>query len=187
MVCNFIQKRLQHRCFIVNNCKIANSFFYKIPPVASVNITEWFLLKRFVDLVRVRYLQIIRRNHSKTLFLISLQKTKACSSAAAKAICSDIRILTVQAGFCLLLHVYFSGIQINTLLYLSSSLQKVPLQCELFWKGLGSKNLLQEQITEYRILEIQFRSVDNKLVAKICKNFKQKKATLAVVFKAKAV
>ena len=40
---------------------------------------RWFPLKRFVDLVRVRYLQVISRNHSNTLLLINLQKPKACS------------------------------------------------------------------------------------------------------------
>ena len=38
----------------------------------------WFLLKRHVDLVRVCYLHIISRNHSNTLLLINLQKTKTC-------------------------------------------------------------------------------------------------------------
>ena len=104
----------------------------KLPTAIFIKYLRWdlsilwngFYYNTFVDMVRVRYLQIIGRNHSNTLFLISLQKTKTCSkwSTAAKGICSDIRILTVHAGFCLLLHVYFSAIQINTLLYLSSSL-----------------------------------------------------------------
>ena len=38
----------------------------------------WFLLKRFVDLVRVCYLHIISRNHYNTLLLLNLQKTKTC-------------------------------------------------------------------------------------------------------------
>ena len=37
------------------------------------------------------------------------------------------------------------------------------------------------------VLEIQFRSVNYTLVTRICKNFNQSKAVLAVVFKAKAV
>ena len=36
-------------------------------------------------------------------------------------------------------------------------------------------SFLQEQITEYTVLEIQFRSVNYRLVATICKNFKQNK------------
>ena len=66
--------------------KVTNSFFYRTPPVASVDLLfliknnmVWFLLKRFVDMVKVRYFHIISRNHSNTLLLIS----------------SDIRILTV--------------------------------------------------------------------------------------------
>ena len=57
----------------------------------------WFLLKRFVHLFRVSYFHIISRNHSNTLFLFNLQKTKTCTqwSTAAKVISSDIRILTV--------------------------------------------------------------------------------------------
>ena len=38
----------------------------------------WFLLNRFVDLLRKCYLHIINRNHSNTLLLINLQKTKTC-------------------------------------------------------------------------------------------------------------
>ena len=36
---------------------------------------------------------------------------------------------------------------------------------------------------EYPILEIQFRSVNYTLVARLCKNFKQNKTVLVVVFK----
>ena len=42
------------------------------------NNVGWFLLKRLVDLVRVRYAHIISRNHSNTLLLINLQKAKTC-------------------------------------------------------------------------------------------------------------
>ena len=67
-------------------CKIfTKSFFYRTPPVASVDLffliknnVGWFLLSKFVDLVIVRYLHIITRNHSNTLLLINLQKTKTC-------------------------------------------------------------------------------------------------------------
>ena len=38
----------------------------------------WFLLKRFVDMVRKCYLHITCRNHSNTILLINLQKTKTC-------------------------------------------------------------------------------------------------------------
>ena len=61
----------------------------------------WFLLKRFADMVRKCYLHIICRNHSNTILLINLQKTKTCpkQNTAVKAIRSDIRILIVQTGF----------------------------------------------------------------------------------------
>ena len=38
----------------------------------------WFLLRRFIDLVRVCSLHITSRNHSNTLLLINSQKTKTC-------------------------------------------------------------------------------------------------------------
>ena len=37
-------------------------------------------LKKFVDLVRVRYSRIITRNHSNTLLLINLQNQKLVQS-----------------------------------------------------------------------------------------------------------
>ena len=86
-------------------CKsFTNSFFYRTHPMASVDLlflikinVKWFLPKKFVDLVRVHYLQIISRNHSSTLLLINLRKTNTSpkQSATAKAICSDFRVLTV--------------------------------------------------------------------------------------------
>ena len=36
----------------------------------------WFLLRRFVNLLRVCFLQIISRNHSSKILLINLQKKK---------------------------------------------------------------------------------------------------------------
>ena len=56
----------------------------RTPPVAFVDLlfltkikVGWFLLKRFVDLIKARYLCIISRNHSNTLLLINLGKTKS--------------------------------------------------------------------------------------------------------------
>ena len=43
-----------------------------------------------------------------------------------------------------------------------------------------------EQVTECTFLETQSRSVNYMLVARICKNLKQNKAVLVVVFKVKA-
>ena len=80
---------------------LRTAFFYRTPPVASVDLlliknnVAWFLLQRFVDRFRVRYLHILSRNHSnKLLFQQSAEKTCPKLSTAAKAICSDNRILT---------------------------------------------------------------------------------------------
>ena len=58
--------------------------FYRTTPVAFIDllflikkIVRWFLL-RLVDLVIIRYLHLISRNHSNTLLFINLQKTKTC-------------------------------------------------------------------------------------------------------------
>ena len=65
-------------------------------PLIKSNV-GWFLLKRFVDLVIVRFLHMISRSHSNTLLLMDVQKTKSCPkyTTAARAISSDIKILTV--------------------------------------------------------------------------------------------
>ena len=56
-----------------------NNFFYRTPPVASVDLLHliknnvgWFLLKRFIDLLRVPSLHIISRNYFNPLLLINL-------------------------------------------------------------------------------------------------------------------
>ena len=69
-------------------CKtFTKSFFYRTPPVASADLlfwiknnVEWFL-PRFVDLVIVRYLHMISRNHFNMLLLINLQKKLVQSKA----------------------------------------------------------------------------------------------------------
>ena len=40
---------------------------------------------------------------------------------SGRAICSDMKILTIQTGFCPLLNVFFTDLQINRWLHLSSS------------------------------------------------------------------
>ena len=35
LACNFIKKRLQHRCFLVNIAKFLKTAFYRTPPVAA--------------------------------------------------------------------------------------------------------------------------------------------------------
>ena len=98
-------KETSTQVFSCEYCQIfTDSCCYRTPPMASVDLlfliknnVGWLLLKRFIYLVRVCYLHVSSRNHSNTLLLIILQKRKICPkwSTAAKAICSDIRILTV--------------------------------------------------------------------------------------------
>ena len=53
----------------------------------------WFLLRRFVDLLRVYSLLIISRYHSNTFLFLDLQKIRS-KKIAARVICSDNMILT---------------------------------------------------------------------------------------------
>ena len=71
----------------------------------------------FVDLLIVRYLHIISRNHSNTFLLIKLPKTKTCQKKPLQQ-SYDIRILTVQTGFCPLLNVYFNNMNIKARSYI---------------------------------------------------------------------
>ena len=92
-------KRDLTHVFSCEYCKIfMKSFFNRKPPVASVDLLfltrsnmGWFLLKR-VDLVIVCVIYT-----SVETLLMNLQKPKTCPkwTTAAKAICSDVRILTV--------------------------------------------------------------------------------------------
>ena len=82
-----------------------NSFFHRTPPVVSVHLffliknnVEWFLLKRFVDFVMVRYLHIISRNHCNMLLLINLQKTKKLFQS--KALQQKLLILILGFSQC---------------------------------------------------------------------------------------
>ena len=78
-------KEASTQVFFCEYCEIfTKSFFDRTPPLASVylfilikNNLGWFLLS-IVDLVVVRYLHIIIRNHFSTLLLIYLQNTKTC-------------------------------------------------------------------------------------------------------------
>ena len=95
--CNFIQKRLQHRCFLVNIakflriaflCNASGGCFCQFDKVIVLTCSDLlFLIKNImwdgfyykgstVDLVRERYLHNISRN--RALLLINLQKTKNC-------------------------------------------------------------------------------------------------------------
>ena len=57
--------------------------------------------ERFVHWVRVFYLHIISRNHSNTLLLINLQKTKNCPklNTAGKAVCFDVSFGQCRQAF----------------------------------------------------------------------------------------
>ena len=118
-------KRLQHRYFLDNIAKFLKIAFFTeriqfdaafVSLIKQMFIIsncrssllnqkhnmEWFLLLRFVDVFRVCYLHIIARNHS-----CRKQKLVQSKALQAKAICY-ITILTVQAGFPLLLDAHFN-------------------------------------------------------------------------------
>ena len=95
-VYNFIKKRIQHRFFLVNiakflrelilknisngsfctsNHKVSNRYWTSF--LNQKHDVGWFLLRRFVDLVRLYSLLIISRNHSNTFLLLDLQKNRS--------------------------------------------------------------------------------------------------------------
>ena len=95
-VWNFIKKRLQQRCFLVNiakflrtpilknicqwlllhsNHKLSNKCWASL--LNQKNNLGWFLLRRFVDLVGVYSLLIISTNHSNIFLLLDLQKNRS--------------------------------------------------------------------------------------------------------------
>ena len=87
--CNCIKKRLQHRRFLENIAKFLRTTYFEehLGKAASVLLiiklviqfgylptssyiktnVEWFLLRRFVGLLRIYFLLIIGRTHSNTL------------------------------------------------------------------------------------------------------------------------
>ena len=75
---------------------------------------EWFLLWRFLDLLRVYSWHIINRNHSNMFLLNNLQKTQTYPkyNIAARAVCHDIAI-PFSTYFCLRGNVYFNDMQIK--------------------------------------------------------------------------
>ena len=75
-------------CFSVSNHKVSNKYWaYFLNQKHDVG---WFLLRRFVDLVRLYSLLIISRNHSNTFLLLDLQKNRS----KVKNRSSDVMILT---------------------------------------------------------------------------------------------
>ena len=75
-------------CFCTSNNKVSNKYWASF--LNQKHDVGWFLLKRFVDLVRLYSLLIISRNHSKTLLLLGLQKNRS----KVKNRSSDVTILT---------------------------------------------------------------------------------------------
>ena len=64
----------------------------------------WSLSKRLVDLLRVCYLHMISKNHSNTLLLINLQKTKTCPK---KALQQRLFVLTFWFWKCRQVFVHY--------------------------------------------------------------------------------
>ena len=73
--CSFITKRFQHQYFIVNILKFLRTSILKNicewlllyicrPFLNQKHNMKWFLIRRFVDLVRIYFLLIAGRNHS---------------------------------------------------------------------------------------------------------------------------
>ena len=111
-VCNFIKKRLQHRCFLVNIAKFLRTLILKTSAngccsvllIIKLVITAsflnqkhdvgWFLLRRFVDLFRLYSLLIIGGNHLTTFLLLDPQKNRS----KVKNRSSDVIILTSLAS-----------------------------------------------------------------------------------------
>ena len=75
--CNYL-KETSTQVFSCEYCEIFTKSFF----IENLN-KGWFLLKRFVDLVIVRYLHIISRNHSNILLLRkqNLSKVNHCSKS----------------------------------------------------------------------------------------------------------
>ena len=61
---------------LIKNCSMMDICRFSL--LNQKQYVGWFLLKKFVDLVRVCYVHIISRNHSSMLSLINLQKRKTC-------------------------------------------------------------------------------------------------------------
>ena len=100
----------------------------------------WFLLKRFVDLVRVCYLHIIVRNHSACFHWLTCRKEKLVQG---KALQQRLFVLILGFWHCRQvfsqLNVHFNDMQLDRWLYLSSSPTIIPLHCDLFWKRRDPK------------------------------------------------
>ena len=62
-------------CFCTSNHKVSHKYWASL--LDQKHDMVWFLLRKFVDLVRVYSLLIIGKNNSKTFLLLDLQKNKS--------------------------------------------------------------------------------------------------------------
>ena len=119
--------KVQHRFFLANISKFlrtaflydasAGCFYWSCLHNQKHNVV-WFLLQRFVNLLRVPYLQNISRNHFNAL------------------------ILAVYTGFCPPLNVYFNDVEIKIVFIYQVAYREFPFDCNLFWKRIDPKNIL---------------------------------------------
>ena len=133
---NFIKKRLQHRCFLVNIAKFlrtpieehlqtAASVLLIIKLVVSIGYiyllyqkdnVAWFLLRQFVDVVITYSLLINSRNHSNTFLLLDLQKNRRyCSKGYLFWYYIYIWYILwlILIFYDIMINVYFNDIQLN--------------------------------------------------------------------------
>ena len=133
---NFIKKRLQHRCFLVNIAKFlrtpieehlqtAASVLLIIKLVGSIGYiyllyqkdVAWFLLRQFVDVVITYSLLINSRNHSNTFLLLDLQKNRRyCSKGYLfwYYIYTWYILWLILIVYDIMINVYFNDIQLKT-------------------------------------------------------------------------
>ena len=133
---NFIKKRLQHRCFLVNIAKFlrtpieehlqtAAPVLLIIKLVVSIGYiyllyqkdnVAWFLLRQFVDVVITYSLLINSRNHSNTFLLLDLQKNRRyCSKGYLFWYYIYIWYILwlILIFYDIMINVYFNDIQLN--------------------------------------------------------------------------
>ena len=89
-------------CFCTSNHKVSNSILGICWPLLNQkHDVEWFLLRSFVDLVRIYFLLIISRNHSNTVKYYS------------KGYLFWYQYFDIYRGCCPLNDVYFNDMQIS--------------------------------------------------------------------------
>ena len=94
-------------CLCTSNHKVSHKYWASF--INQKNDMGWFLLRSFVDLVRLYSLLIISKNHSNTFLLLDLQKNRN----KVKNRSSDVMILTsFKTSCCPLINVYFNDMQL---------------------------------------------------------------------------